>query len=493
MKNVRGFLDYERIHEHYAPAGERILNFKEFISTLTKDESFIQSSRCMDCGIPFCSHGCPLHNMAADFNRAVVEKDYVEAYRYISQTNNFPEFTGRICPALCEAACSDGINGEACGIHSIERFIIDTAWENGQVKPQIPSVKTGKTVAVVGSGPSGLACAQQLARCGHSVTVYEKNDRIGGLLRFGIPDYKLSKTLIDRRMEQMEAEGITFVTNTIVAKAGALPKGVRDESKNRIDPEELKQKFDAVVLCGGSEHPRDIMVPGRELKGIYFALEYLIPQNHEVTDGTANPINVKGKNVVVIGGGDTGNDCVGTAIRQGAAKVTQIELFPAPPKTCNKHLVWPNWPRIERYSYAHEEGAETGLLDRVFSVNTLSFEGEDGVLKKINLIKSELKDGRPTNVEGTEYQMDADYVFLAMGFLHPTELTLDGFGVDKDRRGNAAADYDEDNGFKTSVEKVFAAGDMRRGQSLVVWAISEGRKCARVVDKYLMGSTLLPR
>lgn len=493
MANQRGFLEYERIHEHYAPVDSRILNFKEFISTLNNDEAKIQASRCMGCGVPFCSHGCPLHNMGCDFNHAIADGDFELAYKFLSQTNNFPEFTGRICPALCEAACSDGINGDACGIHSIERAIIDSAWKNGKVQPIIATEKTGKKVAVVGSGPAGMACAQQLVRVGHDVTVYEKNDRIGGLLRFGIPDYKLPKSLIDRRVEQMSCEGVKFETNTIVAKDGELPKGVRNESLKRVDPSQLQKEFDAIVLCGGSEHPRDINVPGRELKGVYFALEYLIPQNHQETDGIANPINVKGKNVIVIGGGDTGNDCVGTAIRQGAKKVTQIELFPAPPKTYDKSLTWPNWPRVERFSYAHEEGAVTGLLDRVFSTNTLSFEGENGVLKKINLVKSKLVNGRPTNEEGTEYQMDADFVFLAMGFVHPTELTLSSFGVEKDQRGNVKASNDYEQGFKTSVEKVFAAGDMRRGQSLVVHAIAEGRKCAYAVDKFLQGETVLPR
>lgn len=493
MANVRGFMDFERQEERHVPVAERILGFKEFNKNLTADEAVIQASRCMGCGVPFCSHGCPLHNMGADFNAAVSDKDFAGGYAFISQTNNFPEFTGRVCPALCEAACSDGLNGDACGIHSVERSIIDYAWSHGLVHPIPADSKTGKKVAIVGSGPSGLACAQQLARAGHDVTVYEKNDRIGGLMRYGIPDYKLPKDLIDRREEQMEAEGVKFVTSTVIAAQGQMPSGVRDESAKRIEPKELMANFDAVVLAGGSEHPRDLSVPGRELKGVYFALEYLIPQNHEVTDGKSNPINVKGKNVIVIGGGDTGNDCVGTAIRQGAAKVTQIELFPAPPKECNKQLVWPDWPRIARYSYAHEEGEVTGLLERVFSTNTLSLEGKDGVLKKINLIKSEIKDGRPCDVPGSEYSMDADFVFLAMGFVHPTSLTVDGFGVERDKRGNAAAAFDPDDGFATSVPGVFAAGDMRRGQSLVVWAIAEGRKCARAVDKFLMGETLLPR
>ena len=492
MGKITGYLEYPRVHEEYAPVKERVLHFKEFIKTLPRDKAEIQAARCMSCGTPFCTNACPLHNVDPDFSDAIYNKKWKEAYDILSSTNNFPEITGRICPALCEASCALAFNDEATGNKSIERSIIDHAWEDGYVLPEPSPVKTGKKIAVIGSGPSGLACAQQLARAGHDVTVFEKNDRIGGLMRLGIPDFKLSKALIDRRAEQMKQEGVTFVLNTFVGKEGELPQGVHCDATRRIDPAEIMKDFDAVVLSGGSETPRDLKAPGRELKGVHFALEYLIPQNKEDSDGTASPINVKDKTVVVIGGGDTGSDCVGTALRQGAKFVHQIELFPEPPREQNKLLTWPDWPRILRTSSSHEEGTELGRLDRLYALNTKAFIGENGSLKKLRLCKIKLENGRPVDIPDTEFEMEADYAFLAMGFLHPTDLTLDGFGVAKDKRGNAAATYELDTGFRTSVDKVFAAGDMRRGQSLVVWAISEGRRCAREVDRYLMGDSCLP-
>lgn len=489
MGKPTGFLEFDRVEEHHLSVAERVKNYNEFTATLTDSEATQQAARCMDCGVPFCSNSCPVHNVIPDFNDLVYHGDYERAIKVIHSASNFPEFTGRVCPALCEAACSCGLNGDSVGIRSIERKVIDHAWDHGLVKPIIAKVKSGKKVAVVGSGPSGMACAQQLARAGHKVTVYEKNSHIGGLLRFGIPDFKLSKSLIDRRIDQMEAEGITFITNTLIADKKCLPSGVHCDATKCISPKELIENFDAVVMCGGSESPRDLKIPGRELKNIHFALEFLIGQNKEVNGGKKNPINVKGKHVVVIGGGDTGADCVGTSNRQGAASVTQIEVMPKPPVTYDKLTTWPDWPRVFRTYSSHEEGCE-----RLFSLNTTEFVGENGVLTKLKISQCEFKDGKLCNIPGTESELKADYVFLAMGFVHPIDSVLDSFGVARDKRGNVAAnpDYDANGCFQTSIPKVFAAGDMRSGQSLVVRAISEGRRCARAVDAYLMGTSLLP-
>jgi len=406
----------------------------------------------------------------------------------LHSTNNFPEFTGRICPAPCEAACTLGINAEPVGIKSIEHAIIDKAWSEGWVAPLPPKKKTGKKVAVVGSGPAGLATAQQLARAGHEVTVFEKNDRIGGLLRYGIPDFKLEKWLIDRRMRQMEAEGVTFRTNVFVGE-DALPAYIGNTAKETISPAALKEQFDAVVIAGGSETPRDLPAPGRELAGIYYAMEFL-PQQNKVNAGDklADQLLAKGKHVVVIGGGDTGSDCVGTSNRHGAKSVTQFELLPQPPEEENKPLVWPYWPIKLRTSSSHEEGCS-----RDWSVATKRFEGKNGKVEKLVAARVEWRDGKMQEVPGSEFEMKADLVLLAMGFTQPASPVLDAFGVDKDARGNVRASTEGERAYYTSVDKVFTAGDMRRGQSLVVWAIREGRQCARAVDAFLMGASELPR
>ena len=488
MGKPTGFLEFDRVKEHYAPVEERVHHYQEFVPTLTVQEASTQGARCMDCGIPFCNNGCPVNNIIPDWNDLVYRGKAEMAIRVLHSTNNFPEFTGRICPAPCESACTLGINADPVGIKSIERYTIDTAWDNNWVKPQPSAVKTGKKVAVVGSGPAGLAAAQQLARVGHDVTVFEKNSRVGGLLRYGIPDFKLDKGLIDRRMAQMEAEGVVFKTNTLVALDNALPAGVTNDAKTVVTPAQLDADFDAVILAGGSETPRDLPVKGRELSGIHFALEFLIPQNKEVAGDGANPINVKGKHVVVIGGGDTGSDCVGTSNRHGAVSVTQLEVMPQPPVQENKELTWPYWPLKLRTSSSHEEGCV-----REFAVSTKEFIGENGKLTGLKLVKVEFKDGKLTEVPGSEFELKADAVFLAMGFTNPLAKVLDAFGVEKDARGNAKATTEDAGCYATSVPKVYAAGDIRRGQSLVVWAIREGRQCAREVDQFLMGKSLLPR
>ena len=488
MGKPTGFLEFDRVKEHYAPVAERVHHYQEFVPTLTVQEASTQGARCMDCGIPFCNNGCPVNNIIPDWNDLVYRGKAEMAIRVLHSTNNFPEFTGRICPAPCESACTLGINADPVGIKSIERYTIDTAWDNNWVKPQPAAVKTGKKVAVVGSGPAGLAAAQQLARVGHDVTVLEKNSRVGGLLRYGIPDFKLDKGLIDRRMEQMEAEGVVFKTNTLVALDNSLPAGVVNDAKNVVTPAQLDADFDAVILAGGSETPRDLPVKGRELSGVHFALEFLIPQNKEVAGDGANPINVKGKHVVVIGGGDTGSDCVGTSNRHGAVSVTQLEVMPQPPVQENKELTWPYWPLKLRTSSSHEEGCV-----REFAVSTKEFIGENGKLTALKLVKVEFKDGKLTEVAGSEFELKADAVFLAMGFTNPLAKVLDAFGVEKDARGNAKATTEDAGCYATSVPKVYAAGDIRRGQSLVVWAIREGRQCAREVDQFLMGKSLLPR
>ncbi|MFC5472948.1 glutamate synthase subunit beta [Paraherbaspirillum soli] len=487
MGKVTGFMEFQRVGETYEAPQARKKHYKEFILQLGDGEAKIQGARCMDCGIPFCNSGCPVNNIIPDWNDLVYRGAYQEALETLQSTNNFPEFTGRICPAPCESACTLGINSDPVGIKSIEHFIVDKGWENGWIVPQPPLVKTGKKVAVVGSGPAGLAAAQQLARVGHAVTVFEKSDRVGGLLRYGIPDFKMEKSHIDRRVAQMEAEGVVFRTSVLIGKD--FPANVNNWAKKTIFPEELMADFDAVVIAGGAEQPRDLPVPGRELKGVHFAMDFL-PQQNQVNAGdkVKDQILAKGKHVVVIGGGDTGSDCVGTSNRQGAASISQFELMPQPPEQENKPLVWPYWPTKLRTSSSHEEGCE-----RDWAVATKRLEGKNGKVEKLVAARVEWKDGKMQEVPNSEFEMKADLVFLAMGFVSPVAQVLDAFGVDKDARGNAKASTDGDGCYQTSVDKVFAAGDMRRGQSLVVWAIREGRQCARAVDEFLMGASVLPR
>jgi glutamate synthase (NADPH/NADH) small chain len=488
MGKVTGFMEYERLEEGYEPVAKRVKNYKEFVIGLTDEQAKVQGARCMDCGTPFCNSGCPVNNIIPDFNDLVYQGDWKNAIEVLHSTNNFPDFTGRVCPAPCEAACTLNINDDAVGIKSIEHAIIDKAWEQGWVKPQPAAVKTGKKVAIVGSGPAGMAAAQQLARAGHAVTVYEKNDTIGGLLRFGIPDFKFDKGHIDRRVKQMEAEGVVFKTNTIV---GELPKGskVTNWAKDTVSPEQLKKDFDAVLLAGGAEQSRDLPVPGRDLDGIHFAMEFLPMQNRVNAGGKVkDQIMATGKHVIVIGGGDTGSDCVGTSNRHGAASVTQFEVMPQPPEQENKPLVWPYWPLKLRTSSSHEEGCQ-----REFAVSTKEFMGKDGKVTGLKTVHVEFKDGKFVEIPGTEKEYKADLVLLAMGFVSPVATILDAFGVDKDARGNAKAGTDFTGGYATNAAKVFAAGDIRRGQSLVVWAIREGRQAARAVDEFLMGSSTLPR
>ncbi len=487
MGKVTGFLEYQRLQEASEAPAARLKHYKEFQLHLSDADAKVQGARCMDCGIPFCNNGCPVNNIIPDWNDLVYNGNYREALDVLHSTNNFPEFTGRICPAPCEAACTLGINSDAVGIKSIEHFIIDKGWENGWVVPQPATAKTGKKVAVVGAGPAGLAAAQQLARVGHEVTVFEKNDRVGGLLRYGIPDFKMEKSHIDRRVEQMQAEGVKFRTGVLVGKD--FPKGIMNLAKETVSPEQLNKEFDAVIITGGAETPRDLPVPGRELDGVHFAMEFLPQQNRvNAGDKLKDQIMATGKHVVVIGGGDTGSDCVGTSNRHGAASVTQFELMPMPPEHENKPLVWPYWPTKLRTSSSHEEGCE-----RDFAVATKRLEGKDGKVEKLIAARVEWKDGKMTEVPGSEFELKADLVLLAMGFTAPVNSVLDAFGVEKDARGNAKATTDGEGCYATSVPKVFAAGDMRRGQSLVVWAIREGRQCARAVDEFLMGSSVLPR
>lgn len=493
MGKVTGFMEYERLEEGYKPVGERLKHYKEFVIGLSDDQAKVQAARCMDCGTPFCNNGCPVNNIIPDFNDLVYHSDWQNAITVLHSTNNFPEFTGRICPAPCEAACVVNVNGDAVGIKSIEHAIIDKAWENGWVQPQPAKVKTGKKVAIVGAGPAGLAAAQQLARAGHDVTVFEKNDRIGGLLRYGIPDFKMEKSHIDRRAKQLEAEGVVFKTGVLVGTLPAEAK-VTNWAKDSISPEQLQQDFDAVLLTGGSEQSRDLPVPGRELAGIHFAMEFL-PQQNKVNAGDKlkGQLRAEGKHVIVIGGGDTGSDCVGTSTRHGAASVTQFEVMPQPPEQEDKPLVWPYWPLKLRTSSSHEESAEVGLLKREFAISTKAFIGKNGKVTGLKTVNVEFKDGKLVEIPGTEKEYQADLVLLAMGFTNPLATILDGFGVEKDARGNAKASTELVGGYATSVPKVFAAGDMRRGQSLVVWAIREGRQAARAVDEFLMGASDLPR
>ncbi len=492
MGKVTGFMEYGRVEEHYAPVETRLKHHSEFIIGLREEEAKVQGARCMDCGIPFCNNGCPVNNIIPDFNDLVYRGDWKNAWNVLDSTNNFPEFTGRICPAPCEAACTLNFNDDPVGIKSIEHAIVDRAWQEGWVTPRPAKTRTGKTVAVIGSGPAGLAAAQQLARAGHAVTVFEKNDRIGGLLRYGIPDFKMEKSHIDRRVEQMRAEGIVFREGVMV---GHLPEGskVTNWAREIIGPDTLKAQFDAVVLTGGAEQPRDLPVPGRDLEGIHFAMEFL-PQQNKINAGdkVKAQLRADGKHVIVVGGGDTGSDCVGTSNRHGAASVTQFELLPMPPEEENKPLVWPYWPIKLRTSSSHEEGCE-----REFAIATKEFipgEGKDkGKVKALKAVRVEWQGNKMVEVPGSEQVLPADLVLLAMGFVGPVPSILEAFGVEKDPRGNARASTDFTGGYRTSVDKVFAAGDMRRGQSLVVWAIREGRQAARAVDEFLMGTSDLPR
>ncbi len=478
MGKITGFLELQRIQEVAEPTNERVRHYREFVLALSDDAAAKQGARCMDCGIPFCQSGCPVHNIIPDWNDLVYRQQWQRALEVLHSTNNFPEFTGRVCPAPCEAACTLNINNDAVGIKSIEHFIIDRGWNEGWVVPQPPARKSGHRVAVIGSGPAGLACAQQLARAGHGVVLFEKADRIGGLLRYGIPDFKMEKHLIDRRMAQMSLEGVEFRPGVHVG---------RD-----VTAASLLAEFAAVVLTGGAEAPRDLDVPGRNLDGVHFAMEFLPQQNRIVAGGVVpGQIMATGKHVVVIGGGDTGSDCVGTSNRQGAASVTQFELMPQPPEAENKPLVWPNWPIKLRTSSSHEEGCE-----RDWSITTTRFEGADGKVRKLVASRVEWhRDGngpmKMVELPGSDFEIKADLVLLAMGFVGPVHAgLLEELGVEHDARSNVKANT---NDYRTSQAKVFAAGDMRRGQSLVVWAIREGRQAARAVDEFLMGVSALPR
>jgi glutamate synthase (NADPH/NADH) small chain len=478
MGKETGFLEYEREERTYADPQERLTHYKEFTIPHSEGALKKQAARCMNCGIPYCHNGCPVNNIIPDWNHLVYEDDWKNALAVLHSTNNFPEFTGRICPAPCEAACTLNIVDEPVTIKSIECAIVDRGWKEGWVEPQVPEKHTGKSVAVVGSGPAGLACAQQLARAGHAVTVFEKSDRIGGLLRYGIPDFKMEKHLINRRAVQMEAEGVQFRTSAEV--------GVE------VSFQALRDNFDAVVLSGGAEEPRRLDIPGAELSGVRLAMEFLTQQNKrnagddEVRAAPRGTLSAKGKHVIVIGGGDTGSDCVGTTNRQGAASVTQLEIMPKPPEKEDKAMTWPHWPLKLRTSSSHEEGAE-----RDWAVLTKRVVGENGDVTGLECVRIEW-DGRSfEEVPGSEFTLKADLILLAMGFTGPKRRgLLDRAGVELCERGNVKADTDR---YATSEDGVYACGDMRRGQSLVVWAIREGRQCARAVDEALMGVTELPR
>ena len=487
MGKITGFKEFERIEEGYKPVPERVKNYAEFVIALSPEQAKVQGARCMDCGTPFCNSGCPVNNIIPDFNELVFQNDWRSAIDVLHSTNNFPEFTGRICPAPCEAACTLNVNDDAVGIKSIEHAIIDRAWAEDWVRPQPPAHKTSKSVAVVGSGPAGLAAAQQLARAGHAVTVFEKNDRVGGLLRYGIPDFKMEKTHIDRRVQQMQAEGVVFRTGVMVGEWPQDSK-VTNWSKETVSASQLQAEFDAVLLTGGSEQSRDLPVPGRDLTGIHFAMEFL-PQQNKVNAGDKLKAQLRadGKHVVVIGGGDTGSDCVGTSNRHGAVEVVQFEVMPEPPVEENRPMTWPYWPLKLRTSSSHEEGCE-----REFAISTKEFVGAKGKVTGVKTVRVDWQGGKMVEVPGSEKIVKADLVLLAMGFVNPVASVLSAFGVDKDARGNARAHTDE-GGYGTNVPKVFAAGDMRRGQSLVVWAIREGRQAARSIDAFLMGSSVLPR
>ena len=494
MGKTTGFMEYERIEEGYKPVPERLKHYKEFVIGLDEAQAKVQGARCMDCGTPFCNNGCPVNNIIPDFNDLVYHADWKSAIEVLHSTNNFPEFTGRICPAPCEAACVLNVNDDPVGIKSIEHAIIDRAWAEGWVQPRVAKHQTGKKVAVVGSGPAGMAAAQQLARAGHSVTLFEKNDRVGGLLRYGIPDFKMEKSHIDRRVAQMQAEGVSFRTGVLVAAKDGLGANskVTNWAKETVTPEQLSAEFDAVLLSGGAEQSRDLPVPGRDLDGVHFAMEFL-PQQNKVNAGDKlkSQLRADGKHVIVIGGGDTGSDCVGTSNRHGAASVTQFELMPQPPEVEDRPLTWPYWPIKLRTSSSHDEGCT-----REFAIATKEFIAGTGKNKGrvvgVKTVRLQWEGGKMTEVPGSEQTLQADLVLLAMGFVSPVAPVLDAFGVDKDARGNARASTDE-GGYATNVAKVFAAGDMRRGQSLVVWAIREGRQAARAIDQFLMGSSELPR
>lgn len=480
MGKPTGFKEIERLDRTYKPISERVAHYEEFVIPLTEKEVGEQGARCMDCGIPYCHNGCPVDNIIPDWNDLVYRGEWKNALDVLHSTNNFPEFTGRVCPAPCEAACTLNISNRPVTIKTIECAIVDKGWEEGWIGPQIPKHRSGKRIGVVGSGPAGMACAQQLARAGHAVTLYEKNTRFGGLLRYGIPDFKLGKSTIDRRISQMRAEGIELRPNTHV--------GVN------MHPKELTRKYDAIALTCGSEQPRDMPIPGRDLNGIHFAMDFLTEQNrriaHEkITD--QKTISAKEKHVIVIGGGDTGSDCVGTSLRQGASSVTQLEILPQPPEQENKPLIWPHWPLKLRTSTSHEEGCQ-----RDWSISTKAAKGRDGNVTALQLVRVDWEKGvdgafQMEEIEGTEFELNADLVLLAMGFVNPVhEGLIQSLGINIDTRGNVLADT---TNYRTSMERVFAAGDMRRGQSLVVWAIREGRQCAQAIDKYLMSETTLPR
>ena len=475
MGKITGFIDVDRKEREYESVTSRVNHFKEFIVPLKSSEVSKQGSRCMDCGIPYCHQGCPVNNLIPEWNDLAFKKDWERALNTLHSTNNFPEFTGRICPAPCEASCTLNLTDNPVTIKNIECSLVDMGWENGWIKPQLPLVKTNKKVAVIGSGPSGMACAQQLARSGHQVTVFEKSSRIGGLLRIGIPDFKMEKHLIDRRIFQMEEEGVNFKTNVHISE------------KKQI--KELVNNYDALAICIGAEKPRDLAINNRNLKGIHFAMEFLSQQNAKIAGEIIDPdleINANGKNVLVIGGGDTGSDCVGTSNRQGAKSVKQLELLSEPPKKENKLLTWPNWPMKLRTSSSHEEGCE-----REWSVLSKSFIGENGIVTGLNGIGVEWiknSDGslKMSEIKNSEFEIKADLILLAMGFLHTNHDGLvKSLDLDLDARGNINADT---NNYLTSKRKIFSAGDSRRGQSLVVWAIKEGRDCASSINDFLLNS-----
>ncbi len=472
MGKVTGFLEIDRRDRRYAPASDRIRNYKEFVIPLSEEATRDQAARCMNCGIPYCHNGCPVNNQIPDWNDLVYHSDWEEAARNLHSTNNFPEFTGRVCPAPCEASCTLNLSDSPVTIKTIECAIVDRAFANGWIKPEPAERRTGKKIGIIGSGPAGLAAAQQLARVGHDVHVFEKNLKPGGLLRYGIPDFKMEKHLIDRRVQQMEAEGVNF--------HGGVNVGVD------LDPVRLLEDCDAVILAGGAEKPRSLPIPGSDLAGVHFAMDFLPQQNRRVSrepSHTNQPILAAGKRVVVIGGGDTGSDCIGTSIRQGAVSVTQLEIMPMPPEKENKLLTWPDWPLKLRTSSSHEEGAK-----RDFAVMTKEFRGENGAVKHLVCVRL---DDKMKEIPGSTFTIDADLVLLAMGFVSPIyEGLLEKLGVKLDARGNVAANVQD---YKSSLDKVFACGDMRRGQSLVVWAIREGRQAARAVDEFLMGESVLPR
>ncbi|MGC6328995.1 glutamate synthase subunit beta [Rhizorhabdus sp. FW153] len=478
MGKATGFIEIERKDRGYVKPDERLKHWNEFVVPLPDKDLRDQAARCMNCGIPFCHNGCPVNNIIPDWNHLVFEQDWKNALEVLHSTNNFPEFTGRVCPAPCEAACTLNIQDTPVTIKSIECAIVDRGWEEGWIKPQLPTRKTGKSVAVVGSGPAGMACAQQLARAGHSVTLFEKNDRMGGLLRYGIPDFKMEKHLINRRLVQMEAEGVTFRTSTEV--------GVQ------VSLDSLRENYDAIVLSGGAEKPRPLEIPGFELQGVRYAMEFLTQQNKRVAGddelraAPRGTLTATGKHVIVIGGGDTGSDCVGTSNRQGAASVTQLEIMPKPPEKEAKAMTWPNWPLKLRTSSSHEEGCE-----RDWAVLTKRAVGTNGQLTGLECVRVEWVDGRMQEVPGSEFTLKTDLVLLAMGFVGPNASgMIEQAGVELDGRGNVKADT---NAYATNQDGIFACGDMRRGQSLIVWAIREGRQCARAVDLHLMGTTELPR